>query len=82
MNGNTKIAVICGGVVLGAAVLGAGIYLGAKYIPYAVEEARHRARVFELEHRDDVAKAKKAVNGVKKGAQKVQKEISAKMPRR
>lgn len=63
---NTEKAVIIGGcVVAGAAIIAGGIYLGAKYIPYAVEDARHRARQFELDHRAQFAAARKTVDAAK-----------------
>lgn len=61
-----KIAVIASSAVVGAALIAAGVYLGAKYIPYAAEEARHRARRFELDHRAQFAAANKAVRRAKR----------------
>lgn len=66
MTNTGKAALIGGCVIAGAAIIAGGIYLGAKYIPYAVEDARHRARQFELDHRAQFTAAHKAVDAAKK----------------
>lgn len=65
MNGHEKAAIITASVVAGAALVAAGVYLGCKYIPIAAEEARHRARMFELDHRAQFTAANKAVAAAK-----------------
>lgn len=75
MSNNGKVAAIAIGAVAGAAIIATGIYLGAKYIPYAVEDARHRARQFELDHRDQFA-------AVKHVAKKAQGKVASSLPRK
>lgn len=73
---NTEKALLVGGCALaGAAIIAGGIYLGAKYIPYAVEDARHRAKQFELDHRAQFAAAHKAVDVARK-------KVSSAIPRK
>ena len=66
MSNNGKIAIIAASAVAGAALIVTGVYLGVKYIPYVVEEARHRARNFELDHREQFTAARKAAETAKK----------------
>lgn len=70
MSRKNKAVAIRTGVIVGTIAVAAGIYLGAKYIPYAVEEARHRARIAQLDHRPELVRTKKALAVAKKKVSK------------